>query len=141
MAKDNAIQRQPNGQFAKGNKEGNRFSKTKQPNPKKVSEGRKKQIAQKKEIETSAQILIRCLNDEITNSKTGEQITQKEAMLLTLMSLGLKDKNLKAIEMILKIIGDFSEVPQSNLFINQPVKIDKAVIDKSIKEIMTLADE
>ena len=141
MAKENAIQRQPNGQFAKGNKEGNRFSKTKQPNPKKVSEGRKKQIAQKKEIETSAQILIRCLNDEITNSTTGEQITQKEAMLLTLMSLGLKEKNLKAIEMILKIIGDFSEVPQSNLFINQPVKIDKAVIDKSIKEIMTLADE
>ena len=108
----------------------------------KLSVAKRKENQKKSlEIETSAQILARLLQGEITNNTTGEKITQKEAMLLTLLSQAIKEKNLKAIEMILKIIGDFSEVPQSNLFINQPVKIDKAVIDKSIKEIMTLADE
>ena len=38
--------RQPNGQFGLGNKEGNRFTSTKRPDPKKVSEGRRRQIAE-----------------------------------------------------------------------------------------------
>ena len=62
-------------------------------------------------------------------------------MLYTLLSQAIKEKNLKAIEMILKIIGDFSDMPQNNVVINQPVKIDKATIDNSIKKIMALADE
>lgn len=123
--------------FAKGKK----FSKEYQPSPAKVSEGKLRANAKLREIETSAMILRRLLQDEIKNNTTGETITQKEAMLLTLLSQGIKEKNIKAIEMVLKIIGDFTEFPQNNVVINQPVKIDKAVIDKSIKEIMTLADE
>lgn len=118
-----------------------KFTKDYQPTPEAKSKGKLKANAERKEIETSAKILQRLLQNEITNNTTGETITQKEAMLLTLLSQAIKEKNLKAIEMILKIIGDFSDIPQSNVVINQPVKIDKATIDNSIKEILTLADE
>lgn len=102
---------------------------------------KKENKLKQQEIESSAKILIRLLQGEIKNNTTGETITQKEAMLLTLLSQGIKEKNLKAIEMILKIIGDFTEYSQNNVVINQPVKIDKTVIHNSIKEILTLAEE
>ena len=107
----------------------------------KSREARKLNKQKQQEIESSAKILIRLLQGEIKNNTTGETITQKEAMLLTLLTQGIKEKNLKAIEMILKIIGDFTEYSQNNVVINQPVKIDKTVIHNSIKEILTLAEE
>ena len=53
MGKNNTTQRQPNGQFAKGNKEGNRFSETNKADPKKISEAIQKKNAEKRETEKS----------------------------------------------------------------------------------------
>ena len=104
--KEKNTQRQSNGKFAKGNKEGNRFSKTNQPNPERISEGRQKQIAEKKEIEKSAEILKRILAEEIENKTTGQVLTKKEAMLYGVLSKAIKEHDLKAVELVLKLIGE-----------------------------------
>ena len=62
-----------------------------------------------KEIETSAKILNRLLNKMIKNNKTGEEITQKEAMLLGVLYKAINEHDLKAVEMVLKLIGDLSD--------------------------------
>ena len=99
-------QRHPNGQFAKGNTEGNRFTDTNQPDPKRISEGRQAEIAEKKEIEKSAEILKRILSEQIENKKTGEVLTKKEAMLLGVLTKAIKEHDLKAVELVLKLIGE-----------------------------------
>ena len=99
-------QRQPNGQFAKGKTEGNRFTDTNQPDPKRISEGRQAEIAEKKEIEKSAEILKRILSEQIENKKTGEVLTKKEAMLLGVLTKAIKEHDLKAVELVLKLIGE-----------------------------------
>lgn len=99
-------QRQPNGQFAKGNTEGNRFTDTNQPDPKRISEGRQAEIAEKKDIEKSAEILKRILSEQIENKKTGEVLTKKEAMLLGVLTKAIKEHDLKAVELVLKLIGE-----------------------------------
>ena len=103
------IQRQPNGQFAKGNTEGNRFTNTNQPDPKRISEGRQAEIAEKKEIEKSAEILKRILSEQIENKKTGEVLTKKEAMLLGVLTKAIKEHDLKAVELVLKLIGELDK--------------------------------
>lgn len=105
--KNNDTQRQPNGKFAKGNKIGNRFTSDNQPPPENISKGRQEQIAEDKEIEKSAEILKRILSEEVENKKTGEILTKKEAMLYGLLAKAIKDNDLRAIELILKIIGEF----------------------------------
>lgn len=134
MVENEKKQRENNGKFAKGNKIGNRFTPENQPTPENKSVGKRKAIAEKKEIERSALILERLLNKDIVNNNTGEVMTQKEAMLLTLLSQAIKEKNLKAIEMILKIIGDIdnastkivNEIKSEGLQLNiQPVKANE----------------
>ena len=108
MAKKNKETRRTNdGKFAKGNKEGKKFTTTYQPTNEAKSQGRQEEIAEKKEIEKSAEILKRILSEEVENKKTGEILTKKEAMLYGLLAKAIKDNDLKAIELILKIIGEF----------------------------------
>lgn len=102
MAKKRPINEQDKINFSKGKK----FSKEYQPSGENKSAGKLKASAERKEIEKSAQILERLLSKTIVNNQTGEEITQKEAMLLTLLGKAIKEKDLKAMEMILKIIGD-----------------------------------
>lgn len=99
-------QREPNGKFAKGNKIGNRFTDSNQPDPKRISEGRQAEIAEKKEIEKSAEIINRLLSENIENKQTGQILTKKEAMLLGVIAKAIKDHDLKAVELVLKLIGD-----------------------------------
>ena len=109
MSENEITQRQPNGKFAKGNTIGHRFTSDDQPDPKRVSEGRQEQIAEDKELEKSAEILKRLLAEKIENKKTGQVLTQKEAMLYGLLVKAIKEHDLKAIELILKIIGDLDD--------------------------------
>lgn len=102
--KNNDTQRQPNGQFAKGNKEGNRFSATNQPNPENVSKGRQEQLAEAKEVEKTVDILTRVLQKLITD-KQGKELTAKEAMMLALLQKALKG-DIRAIELIIKLLGE-----------------------------------
>ena len=102
--KNNDTQRQPNGQFAKGNKEGNRFSTTNQPNPENVSKGRQEQLAEAKEVEKTVDILTRVLQKLITD-KQGKELTAKEAMMLALLQKALKG-DIRAIELIIKLLGE-----------------------------------
>lgn len=101
-----ADKRRQNEASLKNLEKGNKFSKDYQPSGKNKSAGKLKASAERKEIEKSAQILERLLSKTIVNNQTGEEITQKEAMLLTLLGKAIKEKDLKAMEMILKIIGD-----------------------------------
>lgn len=116
---DNKTQRLSNGKFAKGNKFGNRFTADNQPLPEKVSKGRQEQIAKKKELEKSAEILNRLLAEEIKNNKNDKTLTTKEAMLLGVLQKAIKHHDLKAVELVLKIIGDLdNKITLDNKSIN-----------------------
>lgn len=107
----------------------------------KSQEARKENRIKEQNIENSVQILSRLLRKTIKNSKTGEEITQKEAMILTLLNKAIVEKDLKAIEMVLKLIGEFDDANNTNITINQPVQIDKMELNQALKSIMNLADE
>lgn len=104
-------------------------------------EKRKENIEKEKQIENSVQILSRLLRKTIKNTKTGEEITQKEAMILTLLNKAIVEKDLKAIEMVLKLIGDFGEDNNTNITINQPIQVNKTELKEVVQDIMDLADE
>lgn len=107
----------------------------------KAQEARRKNREKQLEIEKTVTILSRLLTKKIKNNTTGEEITQKEAMVLTLLNKAIVEKDLKAIEMILKILGDFDENNKTSVTINQPIQINKSELDATIKNIMNLADE
>jgi hypothetical protein len=85
---------------------GKKFSKDYQPPAENKSKGKQEAIAERKEIEKSAEILNRLLSENIENSKTGQVLTKKEAMLLGVLAKAIKEHDLKAVELVLKIIGD-----------------------------------
>jgi len=107
----------------------------------KAQEARRKNREKQLEIEKTVTILSRLLTKKIKNNTTGEEITQKEAMVLTLLNKAIVEKDLKAIEMILKILGDFDDNNKTSVTINQPIQINKSELDATIKNIMNLADE
>lgn len=86
-----------------------KFTKDYQPTPEAKSKGKLKANAEKRQIETSAQIISRLLEKEITNKSTGEQLTQKEAMLLGVLYKAINEHDLKAVEMVLKLIGELND--------------------------------
>lgn len=104
MANNEKTQRQPNGQFAKGNKEGNRFSAINRPDPKKISEAIQKKNAEQRETEKTIDILSRILQ-KLVKDKQGQELTAKEAMLLSLLQKALKG-DIRAIELIVKLLGE-----------------------------------
>lgn len=107
----------------------------------KSQEARKENRIKEQNIENSVQILSRLLRKTIKNSKTGEEITQKEAMILTLLNKAIVEKDLRAIEMILKLIGEFDDAEKTNITINQPIQVNKAELKAVVSDIMDLADE
>ena len=104
-------------------------------------EKRKENIEEEKQIENTAKIITRLLMKKIKNNATGEEITQKEAMILTLLNKAIVEKDLKAIEMVLKLIGEFDDANNTNITINQPMQVDKQELKEVIQDIMDLADE
>jgi hypothetical protein len=46
------------------------------------------------------------LSEQIENKKTGEVLTKKEAMLLGVLTKAIKEHDLKAVELVLKLIGE-----------------------------------
>ena len=104
-------------------------------------EKRKENIEEEKQIENTAKILSRLLMKQIKNNTTGEVITQKEAMILTLLNKAIVEKDLKAIEMVLKLIGEFDDAEKTNITINQPIQVNKAELKAVVSDIMDLADE
>lgn len=104
-------------------------------------EKRKENIEEEKQIENTAKIISRLLMKKIKNNATGEEITQKEAMILTLLNKAIVEKDLKAIEMVLKLIGEFDDAEKTNITINQPIQVNKAELKAVVSDIMDLADE
>ena len=104
-------------------------------------EKRKENKEEEKQIENTTKILSRLLMKQIKNKTTGEVITQKEAMILTLLNKAIVEKDLKAIEMVLKLIGEFDDAEKTNIKINQPIQVDKAELKAVVSNIMDLADE
>lgn len=96
-------------------------------------EKRKQNIEERKQIEKSADILLRLLNKSIKNKSTGEEITQKEAMLLTLLNKALVEQDLNAMKLILQLIGDLD----NKLSINMTARNTNV----SIEEIKALKAE
>ena len=107
----------------------------------KSQEARRLNREKEAEIENTAKIISRLLMKKIKNNATGEEITQKEAMILTLLNNAIVEKNLKSIEMVLKLIGEFDETNSTNITINQPMQVDKQELKEVIQDIMDLADE
>lgn len=107
----------------------------------KSQEARKLNREKEAEIENTAKILSRLLMKQIKNNTTGEVITQKEAMILTLLNKAIVEKDLKAIEMVLKLIGEFDDAEKTNITINQPIQVNKAELKAVVSDIMELADE
>ena len=104
-------------------------------------EKRKENIEEEKQLENTAKIISRLLMKKIKNNATGEEITQKEAMILTLLNKAIVEKDLKAIEMVLKLIGEFDDAEKTNITINQPIQVNKAELKAVVSDIMDLADE
>ena len=104
-------------------------------------EKRKENIEEEKQIENTAKIISRLLMKKIKNNATGEKITQKEAMILTLLNKAIVEKDLRAIEMVLKLIGEFDDADKTNITINQPIQVNKAELKAVVSDIMDLADE
>lgn len=78
-------------------------------------EKRKQNTEERKQIEKSADILLRLLDKSIKNKATGEEITQKEAMLLTLLNKALVEQDLNAMKLILQLIGDLDNKLSINM--------------------------
>ena len=95
---------------------------------------RKENQEKQKEIEKSADILMRLLSKQIKNKATGEEITQKEAMLLTLLNKALVEQDLNAMKMILQIIGEIDNKLVSINMTNRNANI-------SIDELKALKSE
>ena len=133
---ENSIQNLKQGQcyFAKSKEIARKCQKL-------AMEKRKENIEEEKQIENTAKILSRLLMKQIKNSTTGEVITQKEAMILTLLNKAIVEKDLKAIEMVLKLIGEFDDADKTNITINQPIQVNKAELKAVVSDIMDLADE
>lgn len=130
--------RRVNEESLKNLEKGAKFSKTNQPTGKAKSEGKQKKIAERRENERSAEILNRFLEKVITNSKTGEEMTQKEAMLYGVIHKAIKEKDLKAVELILKITNDMPAIKQEILSANltmQKVFITEKETKKADKHI------
>jgi len=60
--------------------------------------------AREQEIETSAKIIIRCLNKETTDDM-GNKITVKEKMMLSLIEKAIRG-DIRAVELIIKLIEE-----------------------------------
>jgi hypothetical protein len=101
-----ANKRGQNEESKKNLAKGKKFSKDYQPPAENKSRGKQEAIAEKKEIEKSAEILKRILSEQIENKKTGEVLTKKEAMLLGVLTKAIKEHDLKAVELVLKLIGE-----------------------------------
>ena len=101
-----ANKRGQNEESKKNLAKGKKFSKDYQPPAENKSKGKQEAIAEKKEIEKSAEILKRILSEQIVNKKTGEVLTKKEAMLLGVLTKAIKEHDLKAVELVLKLIGE-----------------------------------
>lgn len=101
-----ANKRGQNEESKKNLAKGKKFSKDYQPPAENKSKGKQEAIAEKKEIEKSAEILKRILSEQIQNTKTGEVLTKKEAMLLGVLTKAIKEHDLKAVELVLKLIGE-----------------------------------
>ena len=101
-----ANKRGQNEESKKNLAKGKKFSKDYQPPAENKSKGKQEAIAEKKEIEKSAEILKRILSEQIQNTKTGEILTKKEAMLLGVLTKAIKEHDLKAVELVLKLIGE-----------------------------------
>jgi hypothetical protein len=101
-----ANKRGQNEESKKNLAKGKKFSKDYQPPAENKSKGKQEAIAEKKEIEKSAEILKRILSEQIENKKTGEVLTKKEAMLLGVLTKAIKEHDLKAVELVLKLIGE-----------------------------------
>ena len=101
-----AHKRGQNEESKKNLAKGKKFSKDYQPPAENKSKGKQEAIAEKKEIEKSAEILKRILSEQIQNTKTGEVLTKKEAMLLGVLTKAIKEHDLKAVELVLKLIGE-----------------------------------
>lgn len=103
MAKKNpkrAMTEQDKINLAKGKK----FTTDYQPDPQKVSIGKIKANAEKRDLENTVDILTRVLQ-KLIKDKQGQELTAKEAMLLALLQKALKG-DIKAIELIIKLIGE-----------------------------------
>lgn len=101
-----ANKRGQNEESKKNLAKGKKFSKDYQPPAENKSKGKQEAIAEKKDIEKSAAILKRILSEKIENKKTGEVLTKKEAMLLGVLTKAIKEHDLKAVELVLKLIGE-----------------------------------
>lgn len=101
-----ANKRGQNEESKKNLAKGKKFSKDYQPPAENKSKGKQEAIAEKKEIEKSTEILKRILSEQIENKKTGEILTKKEAMLLGVLTKAIKENDLKAVELVLKLIGE-----------------------------------
>lgn len=101
-----ASKRGQNEQSKKNLAKGKKFTGDYQPKPERKSNGKRKANALRKEIEKSAEILKRLLAEEIENPKTGQVLTKKEAMLYGVLVKAIKEHDLKAVELILKLIGE-----------------------------------
>ena len=78
-------------------------------------EKRRQNTEERKQREKSADILLRLLDKSIKNKSTGEEITQKEAMLLTLLNKALVEQDLNAMKLILQLIGDLDNKLSINM--------------------------
>lgn len=101
-----ANKRGQNEESKKNLAKGKKFSKDYQPPAENKSKGKQEAIAERKDIEKSAEILKRILSEQIENKKTGEVLTKKEAMLLGVLAKAIKEHDLKAVELVLKLIGE-----------------------------------
>lgn len=105
--------RQPNGQFGLGNKEGNRFTSTKRPDPKKVSEGRRRQIAEDN--------TIKAICNAFSQSQTPEKVmkafkelgfeadTKIKALIAKAISLAMsKNAQLKDVLAMIQFLAKYT---------------------------------
>ena len=79
--------------------------------------------AKELENETTAEILIRCLNKETTDEK-GNKITVKEKMILSLLEKAIRG-DIRAVELIIKLI---EEMPTDKKEILGTLDIQKVFI-------------
>ena len=118
------------------------FTSEYQPSPQRKSEAQKKYWKEVRENEKSADILNRLLQKAIPNKALGEEITQKENMLYGLLVKAIEERDLKAIELVLKIIGDLDNKLTLDGLLNTNIqkvyvtKEDKAKVDEHIEKFI-----
>lgn len=119
------------------------FSPTHKPSPEAYKRGAEKRSQRRKEEKAAAAILKRLLDETVTIEETGQQMTAKEYMLYGVLTQAMKNHDLKAVELVLKLIGELSDQGGVNVGIfNQQVKdILPKDIEAIVKQTMKLADE